>query len=247
MKHRIWSFAVLALLITVPVPAQEAETEEVEESPWQGNLGLAYLATSGNSETETFGLDFVLNREPDPWGLELFAHFNRGEQDSVKTAERYYAGGRARRALGERWELFAGISGEKDEFAGFDLRTLLETGVVYKALLGPKHLLSFDAGLTWTDEDRIEPQPDTDYIGGLAGLAYEWKISDGASFTHRLIYYPNFDDSDDWRLSSDTAIQAALNARFALKFGYGLRYRNRPIGVADDTDTTTSASVVVNF
>lgn len=238
--------AVIALSMgTRPVLAQEEE--EPKEPAWKGNLGLAYLATSGNTETESFGLDFKLERRPDPWGFEVTALFNRAEDEGVKTAERYLAGGRAKRALDERWELFGGLSGEKDEFSGFKLRAIAEAGAVYKALQGPTHLLSFDGGLTWTDEDRIDPEPDADWFGAVVGLSYEWKVSDTASLTQRLVYYPNFDDSDDWRLNSDTGLQASISSALAVKVSYEVRYRNEPIASNDDTDTTSKVSLVVNF
>jgi len=100
--------------------------------------------------------------------------------------------------------------------------------VAYKALLGPTHFLSFDAGLTYTDESRLDPEPDAAWFGGVLGLAYEWKISDTTSFTERLLYYPNFEESSDWRLSSDTGIQTAISSLLALKFSYEYRYRNEP-------------------
>lgn len=239
---------VLALAAP-PALAQDPQGEgEAEAEPrWQGKAGLSLLATSGNTETESFGLDLSLERRPEPWGLALGVQLHRAEEDGVRTAERYLASLRGKRALGERWELFAGIAGEQDEFAGLDLRTLIEAGATYAALRGSAHLLSFDFGVNWTDEDRLPPQPDVDYLGAILGLSYEWKISDSASLTERLAYYPNFDDSDDWRADSTTALTASLSERFALQFAYELRYRNRPIGRRDDTDTTTKVSLVLNL
>jgi putative salt-induced outer membrane protein len=234
-------------LAAVPVLAQETDETEQEAPIWTGSLGLAYLATSGNSETSTFGLNFTTERRPTPWGLTIAGRFNRNEDDGVLTAERYSLGGRARRALGERWEVFGGLSAEKDEFAGFEMQLLAEAGVTYKALVGPKHHLSFDAGLTWTDENRIEPEPDVDFMGAVLGLDYEWKISDNSSFIQALDFYPNFDESSDWRLTSMTALQSAVNSWLAVKLGYEVRYRNQPIGDNDDTDTTSTASVVFTF
>jgi putative salt-induced outer membrane protein len=244
--------AGLILLASLPVFAQEEAPAEAPPEPWKGALGLSYVATTGNSETESFGLDFKIERLPEPWGLEIIGLFNRASDEGAVTAERYYLGGRAKRALSDRWELFAGVSGEQDEFSGFDLRLLGEAGVVYKALLGPTHLLSFDAGLTYTDEDRIEPEPDEAWFGGVLGLAYEWKITDTTSFTERLLLYPNFEESSDYRLSSDTGIQTAISSLLALKFSYEYRYRNEPLllndgSVADSTDTTTRFSVVLKF
>ncbi len=234
--------------LALPAAAQDpAAEEEAEEPRWQGSAGLAFVTTSGNTDSQHVGFDFELSRRPEPWGLELTAQVDRAEEESELTAERYLAGLRATRALAERWELFAGASGEHDEFAGLDLRTLVEAGFVYHALLGPEHLLSFDLGATWTDEDRVPPALDLDYLGAVAGVSYEWKISDTASFTERLVYYPNFDDAEDWRFDSATALTASISERFALQLSYRLRYRNLPVGARDDTDTTTKASLVLKL
>jgi putative salt-induced outer membrane protein len=243
---------MLSGIRTVKAFAQEEAPAEAPPDPWKGALGLSYVDTSGNSETSTFGLDFKVERLPEPWGLEITGRFNRASNDGDLTAERYYLGGRAKRALSDRWELFGGLSGEKDEFAGFDLRLLAEAGAAYQLLLGPEHFLSVDAGLTYTDEGRVDPQPDASWFGGVLGLAYEWKISDTTSFTERLLYYPNFEESSDWRIASDTGIQTAISSLLALKFSYEYRYRNEPLvladgSVADSTDTTTRFSVVFNF
>jgi putative salt-induced outer membrane protein len=239
--------ALIAVLLAAPVLAQEEETEEEEKSPWATSLGLSYLATSGNTDTSSFGLDFELTREPQPWGLEVVGQFNRAEDTGVITAERYFLAGRALRSIGKRWDVFGGLSFEKDEFAGFDLRTIVGAGLVYRALLGPTHNLAFDFGPTWTDENRIEPEPDVDFFGAIVGLSYEWKISESASFTQRFAYFPNFDTGDDWRFNSDSGIQAAISDWMAIRLGYELRYRNEPIGDAAATDSTTKASVVLTF
>lgn len=247
MNRWILCLSLILVVGATSVVAQESEAEAAPEPIWTGSLGLAYVGTSGNSETSTFGLDFTAARRPTPWGLEITGRFNRNEDTNVLTAERYFLGARALRSLGDRWQVFGGLSGERDEFAGFKMLFIAEAGVTYKALMGPTHLLSFDAGLTWTDENRVEPQPDVDYMGALLGLDYEWKISDNASFLQSLDFYPNFDESSDWRLNSQTALQAAVNSWLALKLGYEVRYRNEPIGDNEDTDTTSTASVVFRF
>jgi len=234
------------LLLAMPAVAQD-ETEAAPEPLWANTLGLSYLSTSGNTDTQTFGLDFTVERKPSPWGLSIVGSFNRADQDGEVTAERYFVSAQAKRALSERWEVFGGVSGEKDEFAGFDLRMVVDAGVTYHALLGPTHFLSFDAGLAWTDEDRIEPEEDVSYLGGILGLSYEWKFSESASLTERLVFYPNFDDTSDWRFNSVTAVTASLTKVLALQASYEIRYRNQPIGDNDDTDTATKISVVANF
>lgn len=239
----------LLVLLAVPVWAEDPTAAEAEpaEPAWEGSLGLSFLATSGNSDTENLGGDFRLDRQPSPWGLSLVASFTRAEQDGARTAERYYAGIRGKRHLDERWELFAGVSGEQDEFAAIDLRRLVETGAIYRALLGPVHSLSFDLGLTWTDENRFEPAPDVSFLGAVVGLSYEWSCGERATVSERLVYYPNLEVSEDWRLESVTSLIVSLSSRFALQLAYEVRHRNLPIDDKDDTDTTTKVSLVTKF
>lgn len=247
-KSALVSSLLLSLWIGTAASAQEtATTPPAPEPLWKGSAGLSYLATTGNSDTETLGLDFQLDRRPTPWGLALRASFTRAEKDGEISAERLYANARALRSLSERWELFGGISGEQDELSSIELRTLIETGAIYRALLGPVHLLAFDGGLTWTDEDRVSPLVDESFLGALLGLAYEWKFSENAALKQRLTYFPNFDTSSDWRLESITSLATSLTQGLAIQLSYELRYRNEPLGANDDTDTTTKVSLVKTF
>ncbi|MEN8165343.1 MAG: DUF481 domain-containing protein [Acidobacteriota bacterium] len=247
MKNTAFICLLVTALVSPSAFAEEAPEAEAPEPLWTGNAALSYVSTTGNTDTSTFGLDFSFVRRPTPWGFEAYGSFNRAEDTGELTAERYIVGVRGTRALNDRWTLFAGLSGEQDEFAGFDMRTLLEAGATYKAVDNGKIFLSFDGGLTYTDEDRIEPEPDVSYMGGLAAVHFAWTISETAKLTEDLTYYPNFDDSADWRLASITALEASLTDLFGLRLSYEYRFRNEPIGDNDDTDTTTKASVVVKF
>lgn len=210
---------------------------------WTGSVGLSYLATAGNSESESLGFSTAWARRPTPWGLELSALVNRAETDGEMTADRSFAALRGKRALGERFELFGGVAFESDEPAGFDARTLVEAGGVWKALLGPTHALAFDLGLTWTSEDPVVGASD-DFAGAVAGLAYQWRISERAALRERLVYYPSFADSDDWRLRSETSLEAALASSWALRVGYLVTRDNLPAPGFEKTDASTTVSLV---
>jgi len=247
---------LLAALAVWPAMAQDdgAETETPEPN-WKSELGLSYVGTSGNTDTSSLGLDFSSERKPTPWGLNLLAMFTRAEDGGVVTAEQYYVGARGLRQLNERWSIFAGLSWARDPFSGFDARYLAEAGAEFLAINTEKHKLSFDLGLTWTSEDQIrfddalqeEIIRTVDWLGAVAGLKWDWAFSKSASLSQRLLYYPNFDDTADWRVGSDTAVKASLTKLLALQFSYLVRYRNQPIDNLEETDTTTKMSVVMNF
>ena len=246
---------VVLALTAIPAVAQEGEEEAAPEPNWKNELGLSYVGTSGNTDTLSLGLDYKGNRKPTPWGLDLVASFTRAEDGGVVTAEQYYAGARGIRELSDRWSVFAGLSWARDPFSGFDARYIGEVGGEYLAVSTDHHKLSVDFGLTWTSEDQIrfddvvqeEFIETVDWLGAIAGLKWEWAFSKSASLSERLVYFPNFDTTADWRVASDTAVKASLTKLMALQFSYLVRYRNQPIDDLEKTDTTTKVSVVLNF
>lgn len=242
---------MLACLLVV---AGSVYAEEPAEPLWSGETGFSFVATSGNSDTQTIGLNAKLVRRPDPWGLELSTGWIRAEQEGETTAERLTAHSRAERKLADKWSLFGGLSAEQDKFAGYDLRAIAEAGATYQLLVRPRHKLGVDGGLTWTDEDLImttiegeETSESRSFAGGVLGISYEWKISETASLSERLVWFPNFEESGNWRGTSKTTVKAALTSRLALNLGYELRYQNEPVPGFEDTDTTTTASLVLSF
>jgi putative salt-induced outer membrane protein YdiY len=120
---------------------------------------------------------------------------------------------------------------------------ILESGAQWSAIAGPVHLLDFDAGLTWTDEDPVIGEG-VDSFGALAGLNYVWKFSETASFRERLVGYPNFDESDDWRIRSETVLEAALASSWALRLSYIFTRDNLPAPGFEKDDATTAVSLV---
>jgi putative salt-induced outer membrane protein YdiY len=245
MKQAL-SVAALLVLLTTPLAAQDlCPCPPPPPAPplWTGSLGFSYLATSGNSDSSTVGLAASWARQPTPWGVELQATATRAESEGEETAERLYGAARGKRALSERLELFTGLSYERDPFAGFDSRVVAEAGGLWKAWRGPVHLLDFDLGLTWTREAPTSG-PDFDYPGALAGATYTWAISKTSSFRERLVFLPNLDDGDDWRLRSETSLDAALASAWALRLGFLATRDNQPTPGFEKDDTATSISVV---
>jgi putative salt-induced outer membrane protein len=238
------SVPVCLLTVLLALPALGAE--EPPKPPWSGSLGLSFLSTTGNSQTQSLGFDLGVKRIPDPWGLEIVGKYLRSSKDGTTDAERSLVGLRAVRSLSERWSLFAGVSGERDTFAGYDLRAIVEGGATYKLLLGPVHELAFDGGLTWTSENRVDGE-DRSFLGGLLGAAYKWTISKTAVFTEKLRFYPDFDETSAWRVTSETALKAALTGHLALQLGYDVRYSNQPVPGFEKTDTATTISLIASL
>ena len=249
---------LVAALAAWPVMAQEAGAEEEAPEPnWKNELGLSYVGTSGNTDTSSFGLDYKGNRKPTPWGLDFLASFTRAEDGGVVTAEQYYAGVRGLRQLNDRWSLFAGLELGARSIQRFRQPLLAEAGAEFIAVKsetphpvvrrrshldqrGPDSAMTMSP-MAGVHRDRRLVRRGRRSQVGLGLLASLPRFPSGCSIT------PTSTTSADWRLGSDTAVTASLTKLLALQFSYLVRYRNQPIGDNEKTDTTTKASVVLNF
>ena len=233
-------------VVTLTLALLASRVAWAEEPPDKLSLGLSYLATSGNSSSQTAGVDLAYKHRFDPWGIEAFANFLRAEQTGTLTAKKLFLGVRGTRALTAELGLFLEGSYLQDQFAGLDPRLLVAGGATYKLLKGPVHELAFDAGLTWTRDELVD-DGSRSYAGALAAARYVWNISKTAKFTENLSFFPSFEQGSDWRIESQTGLQAAISTSVALKLTYGFRYANRPVSGFGKTDTQTAVSLVVNF
>ncbi len=239
MRWRTVSVALAAALLCASLTA-------AADNPNKLSLGLSYLATTGNSSSQTGGLDLQYKHSFDPWGLEVDANYLRAAERGVVTAKKLFFGVRGTRALDADFSLFLSASALQDTFAGLDPRVLVAGGVTYAFLKGPEHELAFDAGLTWT-RDTLVGDGSTSYVGGIAAARYGWNITKTSKFTENFAFYPSFKQGSDWRIESTTGLQAAVSSTVALKLTYAFRYANRPVAGFRKTDTQTTASLVVNL
>lgn len=247
---RLLPLCLAAALLAAPVPARGQETAGETDDPWRRSLALSALVTSGNTETTSAGANLVLERRPDPWGFTGKAGALREESGDEVTAERYSASFRLERDLHGPWSIYGSARGERDEPAGYELRTVTELGGLYDLLTGPVHELAFKAGASYTTEDPVAVDDSSEgFFGAVLGADYLWQIREGTRLTETLELFPNFDDSDDWRAASELALQADLAKMLAFQVGVQVRYDNRPFVDAegnelDTTDTAVTLSLV---
>ena len=239
MRHATVFATVTFFFLACPVVRAAEPTSKL-------SLGLSYLATSGNSSTQSGGIDFLYKHKFDPWGLQVSANFLRAEQDGKLTAKKLSLGVRGTRDVTTDLAIFLEGSDLQDQFAGLDPRLVAAGGVTYKLLRGPQHQLAVDGGLTWTRDTQVDDGSKS-YFGLLAAARYAWNISKTSTFTEELSFFPSLKQGSDWRIESHTGLQAAVSTAVAVKLTYGFRYDNVPEPGFRKTDTQTAVSLVIDF
>ncbi len=236
----------VAVFFLLSSPAIVTAQDPPPPALWDTQIGAAYVGTSGNTETSTFGADFLVNRRWPVWRLAGTAGAVRASDDGDRTAERYVAGLRGDRVLTSYVSLTAGEKAERDELAGIELRNTLDGGLSWALIRQPRWTLDGLTALAWIHENPVIGDS-VDDPAGVFQLLSRVPFAAGADTTQRFTYYPNFDTASAYRSEAEITAQAAMNARLALKFGFLWRYSNEPVFGFEKTDTTTTASIVFRW
>lgn len=239
MKTRLW------LLVSIAI----APLTRAQDAPpvWSGEAGLSYVQTTGNSDASTFGASLKLSRQKDPWKVALATAFVRTATGGVTSAEKFDALLRGERGLGARFAVYSQGAFLRDAFAGIDGQEIIEAGGLYKLATGPKHFLALSASLAYTAEQRTEPNPDRNFLGGRTGLGYKFQISPTAEFSEDVSYLQSFESSSDGRVAQRAALSANMSRVFALKLAHELLYLRDPVPGKKSTDNTLLASIVAKW
>jgi putative salt-induced outer membrane protein len=219
-----------------------------EEKKWEDEAELSLVDTGGNTEVRSLSANNTLQYSFDEnfkGAWELSALY--GKSDGVKNAESYSTEVRLDYLFTD--QLYAaGIAGWlKDEFAGIEAKYYLGPALGYRLFTGPRHFLLGEVGLNYVTEKYID-NTDEEFIEGRAFGKYEYAFSKKNKFSQSLKFLYNSDDSDDYKVNSQTALISALSDYLSLKVSYEIKYAHKPaIQTLDDTDTVLSLALVANF
>ena len=222
-----------------------------EDKKLKNETELSFIKTGGNTETTNFSaknnLEYQFTDQVEgSWKIGA----NYGENEGEKDSENYFTELKLTYNLTERLYSSVFASWMQDKFTAIDSRYTIGPLAGYKILLGPKHKLSSEAGVSYVNEeytDEIDGS-DTDYLAGRASAEYEYLFTDKARFSQEIELIYDFEESDNYNINSETAIISSLNDFLSLKTSYELKYDNKPASSElDDTDIILSATLLINF
>lgn len=233
-------FLLLASLSGTPVqPAAKPVTV-----PWDAKVGFSYLATSGNSETSSTGFDANVNRAGKAWSAEGSASGVSATRKRRRTAESYNGQARLKRRLRRGLQLTVGLRWERNRFAGVDSRQGADVSILWEIRERPSWKVRALGGLSFNREEPRGDRPIVESFGGLLQVSGDARLSETAAWDGNVTFFPNFDDTDDYRLNGHFGIQAALSRHLGIRLGYDVKYDNSPVRGFGNTDAATTAALV---
>jgi putative salt-induced outer membrane protein YdiY len=212
----------------------------------EGKAEFALVTTSGNASTQSIGAAGQIIVRPPQWVVDGQAAFVRNEAEDIVSAKSLAARGRAARVLTPRLQAFGQHSYLRDLFSGVVHRNLTEGGISYLVVQTLRNTFSADAGLGYLKERRTVGISLSTPTAG-AGTRYKLQLSETSDITDDLLMSFDLSDEGTWRLQHTIALTARVAAPLSLKVSNLLRYVDEPVAGFDQTDTITSAALVLSF
>lgn len=209
----------------------------------KGRAELGGYVTTGN--TETIGLTGVLDvkREALRWRHKLRLQADYQESLGQTVRERYLAAYEPNFKVDDRAYVYGAAQFESDRFLGFEERYSLSAGAGYTAIRTSSLKVDLEIGpafrhTAFTDA-TVERQ-----LAARGKLDLDWKLSRGISLSQDTSAYVQDANST---ITGKTALRARLFGPFSAQMSYAVNYESAPPIGRKTTDTTSRASLLVDF
>ena len=245
--------ALVAAACAAAVPAAGQDSPAEKKLPkWSDTAELGWVATSGNSESSSFGFKDTLTREGkndlfelklggikvSSTDIRLYAvgsstDFSREEdKTSSTTAENYFLAGRYDRNIFPKFFWFGGAGWDRNVPAGIQNRYVAFGGVGNNWFTGDRRKWRTDYSATGTKQDNVVDDPtfnDT-FFGVRLTSTFLQKFGDGdnGSYGNDTTIDENLDDTTDWRVNMTNWVSLNFTSHLALKVSLQWLYDNLP-------------------
>lgn len=242
--------AVIFVLLPMTFSAQTLRAEDQPtdkpKKAWKSVTEGSYVSANGNSNSTTYSAKETFNYDWKKAALELIGSTLGSESKGEKTAEQYLTSEKFSYKFTERNYAFEKAVWNKDRFAGIQSRTDTSLGLGRDILRNKTDLLAMELGGGYVSEERTVGKQN-DFASGRAYAKYAHTFTPTATFTQDAEYIHNFDDPNDFRVNTETALISALSTHLSLKVGYKWAYVGQPPAGFGRSDTTTSISLLANY
>ena len=231
-----YALVPILLLATVTGYAQN-------QAGFSGRVALGYLATSGNTENETFSSSFDLDWNRAPWHHALTGAAVRASTDNVTTAEAYSLDWQSDYDLSERSYVFGLVAWNDDQFSGYDQQIRAALGYGRRFIATERHALNGEVGAGARQADLRDGTNEDESILRLSG-DYLWIISETAEFSQSLSV-----ESGSFNTYTETVtkLTADIRGNLSIVFSYTIkRYSEGPAGI-ENTDPFTAIALEDTF
>jgi putative salt-induced outer membrane protein len=207
---------------------------------------FGFVNASGNTRLATINFGDKVVKTLRSWTIMQQGAYIYGKTNGVSSANALKASLRGDHMLVGRVGLFLGSSYERNRFAGFTSHTDQIAGISATVLTMPRDTLRFDGGGVYTNETRVDGTTKS-FPAARAGMGYKHSFGGTSAFTQTAEYVPNLEETEQYRINSESIITAKMTSHLGMKFAYLVRYDSRPATGFGKSDRILTTGLQVTY
>ncbi|MGE0883381.1 MAG: DUF481 domain-containing protein [Blastocatellales bacterium] len=219
---------------------------------WAGTFDLGYSLTRGNAETNTFTLGANAVRATSRDKISLYATAIKANARSKKTGDKeetanaIRGGGRYDINLTSKVFAFGFSDLEFDEFQQLDLRMVIGGGGGWHAINNERTVFDVFGGGSYNKE-YFSTGLKRNSAEALVGEELSHKLSSRSLLKERLVFFPNLNETGEYRMNFDTSLVTNLNRWLSWQVTFSDRYLSNPVPGAKSNDVLLTTGIRLSF
>jgi putative salt-induced outer membrane protein YdiY len=187
----------------------------VPPSRWKGNVNLGAGLQSGNTDRKNASLGAEAERRTDLDRFTLGFLYNYAEEEDEVSARNTYGAAKYDYFFTRKFYGYLSVEMLHDKFKNLNLRTVVGPGVGYQVWDDKVKSLSFEAGLSYFSEDRMEGD-DKDWLTARLSSSFQYYFTEHMYFRDHVIIYPSLEQGGEFQLRNEASLIAKLNSYWSL-------------------------------
>ncbi len=226
------SMIMRATLLILPfacavVSPSLARAQAKAPPPSEFSTDLGFVSVSGNTSVTTLSLGEKWIRRITRWEFKQDLAAIYGKTDGTETSNLWRTSLRGDYGFSSTLALYARTAFDRNKFAGVKSRFAEGLGLVARIAATDINQLNVEGGFELTQQDNLDGTSDS-FSSLRAASTWKHMFSATAYFFQGIEFLPNLDDSDDYRINSETTVVAPLSSHVAMKASYQVRFDNLP-------------------
>ena len=239
----LFTLALIAAVASDTTPKPAPKPSAVK---FTGDAG--FVSTSGNSSVQTLNVGDKVTVKLNALTFTQQFGVVHGESNGAIVASSWRGLVRTDVVLHDNVGAYGSVTFERNTLAGLASRVGSVTGLSAQLLKTKTDKLVVEGGVSVTAQrGTLTNLPDQDFLGGRAATAYIHQLGPRASFAQSIELLPNFHESADLRINSETALLAPFTTRAAVKLSYVVHYDGLPEPGFYNTDRLFTSGIQITL
>ena len=225
LSAMLLTLAFLAAVVSDTTP----KAPPTKPSPVKFTGDAGFVSTTGNSSVQTLNLGDKIVARVDAFTFTQQFGVVHGESNGATVASSWRGLLRTDMVVHDNIGMYGSVTYERNTLAGLASRVGTVTGLTAQVLKTKTDKLVFEGGVSITTQrGTVANTGDQDFLGGRAATAFVHQLGPRASFTQSVELLPNFHESSDLRINTETALIAPFTSKAAVKLSYIVHFDGVP-------------------